>query len=212
MQVAPARTRTLAAVIDLAVTSGLGLSAVAGGYASGAVGSLLRGADASGPEGGKSRWERSTTLENILAGATRTIAVAHRDSRSRGFRLLGLQRVDARTGGPVALHSAVLEVFLEQLSQDVTKRVFDGSSRRRRERLTALAPRLAEIKREYAADPEARGAQLVSLYQENEINPFAGCAPSLIGSLVTRLALDLVPVRGRTVRDRVTGTAVVVNR
>ncbi|HWF34059.1 MAG TPA: RDD family protein [Solirubrobacteraceae bacterium] len=62
---------------------------------------LERAAETGRPFGVPTRWERALPLVSLISAAPT------RNMRSPGFRLLHLRRVDARTGGPVTIRSAV---------------------------------------------------------------------------------------------------------
>ncbi|GMI46361.1 hypothetical protein TrCOL_g393 [Triparma columacea] len=43
-----------------------------------------------------------------------------------------------------------------------------------------LQPKIKEIQSKYQSNPEVMNQQIASIYQDNEVNPLAGCVPSLI--------------------------------
>jgi hypothetical protein len=52
----------------------------------------------------------------------------------------------------------------------------------------------------------------MEFYKANRVNPLAGCGWQLAGPFISQLVLALATRDGRTVRDRITGTAVIVDR
>jgi hypothetical protein len=90
----------------------------------------------------------------VLKGSSIGLAVAGRNWRGLGFRVVGLCRVDALTGGPVSLHGALLGQLFDQAWQ----------------------------------------------------------AATLAGPVISQSMLALGSRQGRTVRDRITGTCVIVDR
>ena len=46
--------------------------------------------------------------------------------------------------------------------------------------LSKLQPKIAAIERKYGKNPAKKNEALVKLYQQNNINPMAGCLPLLI--------------------------------
>ncbi len=47
-------------------------------------------------------------------------------------------------------------------------------------KMSALTPKMEEIKTKYADDPEAQNAAMTKLYQEEKINPISSCLPMLL--------------------------------
>jgi hypothetical protein len=78
--------------------------------------------------------------------------------------------------------------------------------------MSALAPQLRAVERKSAGDPEARQRAMLEFYKANGVNPGAGCGWQLAGPVVSQLVLALGSREARTVRDRITGTGVIVDR
>ena len=125
--------------------------------------------------------------------------------------MLGLRRVDARSGGPVTIGGAVAGAMLDFARQAGTKPLLRSRVRREHERLSALQPQMKEIGHKYAADPEARERALMQFYKTNRVNPLRGCALPLLHGLLAQLSSALWSRQGQTIRDRVTGTIVVLD-
>ena len=68
---------------------------------------------------------QSPQLRAALSGASAGLAIASRNWRGLGFRVVGLRRVDARTGGVVSVRSALIGVFFDQGCQAATGLLFD---------------------------------------------------------------------------------------
>lgn len=60
------------------------------------------------PETGRPRLDPSRRWQVLFSLLRAAAVVRGRNSRSPGFRILRLRRVDARTGGPVSLHSGLI--------------------------------------------------------------------------------------------------------
>lgn len=221
MRVASLRLRLSAALVDAAVS--IGVSAVAGGAALAGVAAYERvrgdedGADGE-PEDGPSKvhiigaFRPSPQLRAALSGASAGLAVAGRNWRGPGFRALGLRRVDAKTGGIVTVRSALIGVWFDQAWRTSVNSLSASRAQRQRERISALDPQLRMVEREYADDPQARLGALMELYKANDVDPFYGCGWQLAAPIVSQAALTLGTRGGRTLRDRITGTEVVVDR
>jgi membrane protein insertase Oxa1/YidC/SpoIIIJ len=92
----------------------------------------------------------------------------------------------------------------------VTRPVFQSRTRREQERLSALRPQIEEIKRVHADDRQVQQRALMDLYRSNDVKPFRACSPNLLPSLLWSVLTGVLSWRGRTIRDRVTRTVVVV--
>ena len=90
--------------------------------------------------------------------------------------------------------------------------LFGSRARRDHDRINALEPQLEAAQREFAGDLQARQRAVMEFYKANEINPFAGCGWQLAGPMVSQLLLALGTRERRTVRDRLTGTSVILDR
>jgi hypothetical protein len=99
------------------------------------------------------------------------LVVAERNWRGPGFRVVGVRRVDAQTGGAVSVRSALLGVLFDQVWQAVTRSLFRTQARQRR---------------------------VGELYQANDVNPLAGCSWQLARAVISQLILALGSRRGRT--------------
>ena len=147
-----------------------------------------------------------------LWGASAGLAVAGRNWRSPGYRLLGLRRVDARTGGAIGVRSALAGFLFDRARQATAGLLFRSQMRRGPDRMSELAPGLQAIERAHATDPQARQRAVSEFYRANAVRPTATCGWILAGPVVSQLVLALGIRDGRTVYDRVTGTIVVTDR
>merc|ERR1711957_817119 len=43
-----------------------------------------------------------------------------------------------------------------------------------------MGPTIKEVQAKYASNPEVMNQKIAALYQENDVNPLAGCIPSLV--------------------------------
>jgi hypothetical protein len=144
-------------------------------------------------------------------GASAGLAVASRNWRSPGYRLFGLRRVDARTGGAISVRSALAGFLLGRAQQAIAGLMFVPRMRRVHERVTGLEPELEAIKRTYATDPEGRQRAVSELYPTHTPRPTTLWGWWLAGPILSQLVLALGIRDGRTVYDRLTGTTVVTD-
>lgn len=218
VRIASLRTRLLAAVVDAAFV-GVGMAAVVAMSIAGAsVYRRFRDApddDAEKPAAskpGRQGFPGPRPAAATVRAAMAVLGIAGRNWRSPAFRIFGLRRVDARTGGPVSFRSAAAGLLLDQVLQ----RIVGASSRARMRRLEnlgrALESQREEVERMHPDDPQARRRALQELCRENGV-ALSGCVATLPDSgTVSLMVLEWAAPGGRTVRDRVTGTAVVLDR
>ncbi|RTZ60660.1 MAG: hypothetical protein DSZ31_01635 [Gammaproteobacteria bacterium] len=77
-------------------------------------------------------------------------------------------------------HSWVASIFILTL---ILKLIFFPlmiSSTRSMKKMQELAPKLEELRRKYADDPQRLQQEIVKLYKETGFNPFGGCLPILV--------------------------------
>jgi hypothetical protein len=155
---------------------------------------------------------QSPLLRAALFGAGAGLAVANRNWRSPGFRVVGLRRVDARTGGPVSVRSVLTGVLFDQARQAAARPLFRSRVARQRDRVRELAQKLNEIERKHADDQPARRRAVKEFYEANGGKPLPGCGWQLAGPVFSQVVLAAAIRNGRTVYDRLTGTTVIADR
>jgi hypothetical protein len=155
---------------------------------------------------------QSPLVRAALWGASTGLTIGDRNRRSPGFRVVGLRRVDARTGGPISVRSALVGVLFVQARQAAAKPLFRSRARREQERTAEMAPKLKKIERDYALDDEARQQALMEFYNANEANPWNGCAWLIAGQILSQLLIAVAIRDRRTLYDRLTRTIVVRDR
>lgn len=69
----------------------------------------------------------------------------------------------------------LLTVLIKLLLQPLAKKGMDSTAK-----MSALTPKINEIKERYPDDPEAQNAAMAKLYKEEKINPMGSCLPMLI--------------------------------
>lgn len=227
MRVVSLRLRLLAAFVD-AATVGSGMAACIGSVIAGVVGySRLRGdkgaaygeADGGQHDDGQgesdaieddapSRVDRATRgsrqspeLQVALRGASAGLAIASRNWRTPGFRLIGLRRVDAHTGGGVTVRSALAGVLFDEAWQSAWRPLFRSRAKRHQTRLRALAPQLRAVERNNRGSTSTlaspHGVLPVQPCQSSRRVRMAGCRPARFAAgprpLVARRTNDSRP-------------------
>ncbi len=69
----------------------------------------------------------------------------------------------------------LLTVIVKLLLQPISKKGMDSTAK-----MSALSPKMEEIKAKYPDNPEAQNAAIAKLYKEEGINPMGSCIPMLI--------------------------------
>ena len=161
---------------------------------------------------GNGEFLQSPLVHAALRGGGAGVAIANRNRRSPGYRVVGLRRVDARTRGPVSVRSVLIGLTFDQARQAAAGSLFRSRVRRERDRLRELAPKLKEIQHRYEADPRARQRAMEDFYKANRVSPRGGCGWLAAGPVVSQLVFACAIRDGRTAYDRLTGTIVVSDR
>ena len=69
----------------------------------------------------------------------------------------------------------LLTILIKLLLQPLTKKGMDSTAK-----MSALSPKIEEIKKKFPDNPEAQNAAMAKLYKEEKINPMGSCLPMLI--------------------------------
>ena len=146
----------------------------------------------------------------VVWAVSAPIEVGLRNWRSPGARAMGLRRVDARTGGPVSVRSAVMRNAVNTASGELSRWVRRPSMKRFAERRDALEAELKEVRRTYS-DDEARRRAMKEISERRKLRVWKTCGWGLLG-LAPRYVPVLWSPRNQTPVDRVTGTIVVLDR
>ncbi len=153
----------------------------------------------------------TTRRVRAFAWAVRLVSLPARNRRSPGKALVGIRTVDARSGGPVSLRSAVVGQLVELAYEQLVRRVRAPTRRRYERRRVDAERRVQEIRATHAGDSEAIQAATAQVYRDNGVNCLASFATSLPVILVMPLTALLSP-RRQTVADRLAGIVVVRDR
>jgi hypothetical protein len=203
VRVASLRRRLLAGVVDSAclLVSGLAVGALAT-----KVDALrrLRVSRLAAAWGGGGR--RGVEARLVMLA----LAPVGRNVRGPGARVAGIRRVDARTGGPVSIRSAIVAHVISQMWGALTNHLLAPVRNARIAKLKTLQSQFDRLQRERRGDAEA----LSTLYREHGVNPFASCTwivPQIALACAIQLPTPWSPVR-RGLVERLAGTVVVMQR
>ena len=137
--------------------------------------------------------------------------VGCRNLRTPGQRVMGLRRVDARTGGPVTMRSAIIREQSTTMMRALITAATEPMREREQARLRTLMPQLTEMQRAHPDNPEARERAATALYAEHQINPLSSCLPVLLAAVIPALPA-LWTRRRQTPAERLAGVVVVSER
>lgn len=68
-----------------------------------------------------------------------------------------------------------LTVLIKVLTFPLTKTQLESTNK-----MQALQPSIKEVQAKYQSNPEVMNQKIAALYQDNDVNPLAGCLPSLV--------------------------------
>lgn len=148
------------------------------------------------------RWTLALRVTS-LAGA-----VMARNWRGPGGRIMQVRQVDARTGGPVTVRSALIGVAFTEGWRRAAPRLFAQQRSRAQQRLDELQPALKELQHTYRGDPDALNQALSDFYRAHQVNPLRSCLWQLPGLALPQLPA-LWSARSQTAGEWLSGTVVV---
>jgi hypothetical protein len=138
-----------------------------------------------------------------------TIAVWRRNGRGPGYRLLGLRRVDAGTGGPVGIRAAVVRYSVGQSRRALLRFALTPIRRKGAIRAQDAARERRRVIAEHAGDPEA-----LKRAMRSQGPPLRSCLWALPYA-VAACAIEAATLSGtekRSLADRLACTVVIVDR
>ena len=143
-----------------------------------------------------------------MAIAFAPLEVRGRNWRSPGFRVMGLRYVDARTGGPVSVRSALVKQAVRTAWMEVTTRLLEPWKARAQERVDATYAEGDAARRAHPEDPEARHRAMAESFKHDRVPLSRGCAVQLLVTAAPDL-LALWSARRQTLFERLAGTLLV---
>jgi uncharacterized RDD family membrane protein YckC len=147
----------------------------------------------------------SPFLMKLLEIAEPSQTVSGRNHRSPGARLVGIRRVEAGTGGPISVRTAVIHKAMTTLLSAVGRE----AGRQDQERLKQLTAKLKEIRERNADDQEAFIRETMALYKSSNVNPFGSCLRPFAVVMATRYLPILLTRRRQSLPDLIAGIVVI---
>jgi hypothetical protein len=148
------------------------------------------------------KWSNSPRGQRANAAVTVLWTVGMRNVRGPGMRVMHIRRVDARTGGPVTLRSALRRAAVQQAWSAGGKRLTRPQFERWKAQASEMQDELAEVRRNHPDDRQAEAA----FYSAQGRGPLTGCC----GLLLALWAIQALPAaltsRHQNLFDWVAGT------
>jgi hypothetical protein len=104
----------------------------------------------------------------LLAGSL--IALPGRNWRGPGARVVGLRRVEARTGGPVTIRSALIRFAVTTAWSELIGQLNRPAGQRLRERGQAIHSEMHDLLDEHAGDPKAQQQAISDRYKAGDLS------------------------------------------
>lgn len=136
------------------------------------------------------------------------IDVRMRNWRSPGDRAMGLRRVDAGTGGPVSVRSALVSEAVRTAWSELSRLVQRPSQRRFEERRRLVKAALIQARGYHEGDAEAQKRAMFEVAKRYPLRPWGWWAGEFLGSLPLYLPAPW-SARNQTVPERVAGIVTV---
>jgi hypothetical protein len=158
--------------------------------------------------GDAAAFKPSRATRDMLETVGLVNAVLMRNSRSPGARIMHIRRVDARTGGPVSVRSAIIRSLAAKAWGSLVAGLFTRFERRVQARFQTVNEQLRELRVKHAADKEALQRAQIELFKRYNVNPLASCGWILPGIAVGQLPRLFSPLH-QTLPDRIAGVVIV---
>ena len=143
------------------------------------------------------------------------VGIPLRNGRSPGMRAAGIQMVDARSGGPVSIRSAVIGAAVDVAWRQLISRLTSPLKARSEDvgRREALEPQLTQLLAPHAGDHAAQTRIRDEFYTANGIRSIGESHDlwRVMAALLMPLTALISP-RRQTLRERLAGTLVIRTR
>ena len=203
LNIASRRRRAAAVVVDLFA---LVVPLVAVGAVVGLLYTRRRGPDGEPREIPTFRVTARRRIAFAIAMAP--LEVRGRNSRSPGWRVLGLRYADVSTGGPVSVRSALIRLAFRTVWSEVSSQLLAPWQRRAQPRFDAAAAEFDKARRSHPEGSEAQTQAVSDVLAHTRLPLGRGC----LGRLLVIAAPDLPALwseRKQTFPERLAGIAVV---
>lgn len=154
----------------------------------------------------------STAWRLGFVAALLPVEVAIRNWRTPGDRTMGLRRVEARTGEPMSVRSALIKVAVQTASRELSRWILRPLHQRSSERVRGLKAELKEAREIRAGDREAQKRAMAEVLKRSEVRPSSSCSRGVLGGMLSSLPLQLPALwsaRNQTLPERIAGIVTV---
>ena len=219
LEIAPLRRRLMARLID---TAAFLIPLLLVGVAGAGLYHLYRRRRAAGDEASDPfdapelplvrRVGEPTAWRLGLVAASVPVEVAIRNWRTPGDRAMGIRRVDARTGGPVSVQSALIKKAVQTASQELSRSVQRPFRERSLERTRGLKAELKEAREIRIGDREAQKRAMAEVLKRSRVRPSSSCGRALLSGTLGSVPLYLPALwsaRNQTLPERIAGILTV---
>ncbi len=117
--------------------------------------------------------KKASELEGVAPGLSDAVDLGFFGFLARP--LLALLNLFENAVGNYGIAIILVTVLIKLLFYPLTKKSMTSMKAMQR-----VAPRLEEIKKKYAKDPERRNAEMMNLYRTEGVNPLGGCLPMVL--------------------------------
>jgi uncharacterized RDD family membrane protein YckC len=158
---------------------------------------------------------QSQPLKAILRVAPFTVPLLAKERLSPGFRILGLRRVDARTGESVSRRQRLIRAATRQTWQILCRRLVPVPKTQASAGHEELRSEIELAKRRYINDQQALQREVMGIYNDKRVgSSHMSCLP-VLWRISLMVAIEL-PVfwspRKQSLVDRLAGTVIVRHR
>jgi hypothetical protein len=142
-------------------------------------------------------------------------SILTKQRRSPGSRILGLRRVDARTGAEVSRRQEMIRAGTRQAWRMLCQRLIPTPKPRQASEQEKLKSDMQAAQRRYADDQDALQREVMRVYRENKVAPTRVSFLPVLARLLAIAVIDLPafwsPLK-QSLLDHLAGTVVALDR
>lgn len=158
---------------------------------------------------------QSRRVQFVLRAVAFAGSILTKQRRSPGSRILGLRRVDARTGAEVSRRQEMIRAGTRQAWRMLCQRLVRSPKPRHVSEQEKLKSEVQAAQRRYADDQDAFQREVMRVYRENKVAPTRVSFLPVLARLLAIAAIDLPafwsPLK-QSLLDRLAGTVVALDR
>jgi hypothetical protein len=132
-----------------------------------------------------------------------------RNWRGVGARMMGIRRVEVRTGGPISVRAALQRRLVSNGYGLITRWAVRPLVTRSRSRMKQTQPEFRELQRVHADEPDAFREARIKLYRDHKVKLSASCLGPFLRAVMLRTLPILLSQTRQGLPDRVAGIVTV---